>query len=89
MTNFTKTDLIKAVSQATGIKKTEAESAVSAVLSIIREEATAGKTVALPGFGRFTLKERAARIGRNPRTGEPVQIAASQTLAFKPAKSST
>ena len=89
MTNFSKSDLIRAVAESTGLKKADADAAVQAVLSTIRQRADAGNAVALQGFGRFTMKERAAREGRNPRTGEPVQIAASRTLTFKAAKSTT
>ncbi|QFQ88246.1 DNA-binding protein HU [Paracoccus kondratievae] len=89
MANFSKSDLISAVASATGQKKGQVEEVISAAFSIIREEAEGGKTVAIHGFGRFSIKERAARLGRNPGTGEPIEIAASRTLSFKPAKSST
>lgn len=59
---------------------------LDAATAIIREETEQGKTVSLPGFGKFSLKTRAARTGRNPATGESIQIAASSTLSFRPTK---
>ena len=58
-------------------------------IASLMTEAEAGKTVAIQGFGRFAIKDRPARPGRNPRTGEPMEVAASRTLVFKAAKSST
>lgn len=89
MANFTKSDLIAAVADTTGRARKDVEEVLTAALSVIREEADSGKTVALHGFGRFLAKERPARAGRNPATGEAIQIAASRTLSFKPSKSST
>ncbi|MBC9246721.1 HU family DNA-binding protein [Paracoccus sp. 11-3] len=87
MSNFNKAELIKSVAQTTGKSQKEVEEIITATLSVIREETDAGKTVNLPGFGRFSMKHRAARQGRNPATGAVINIAASSSLGFKPTKS--
>ncbi len=79
-------ELIDAVATAAGIKKTEAAKAVQTVFEGISDALTKGEDVRLAGFGIFEVAERAARDGRNPRTGEPVKIAASKAAKFKPAK---
>jgi DNA-binding protein HU-beta len=83
---FKKTDFIAAVAEKTGMTKKDSEEAVKAVLEVIQEQVSAGKRVNLAGFGTFTLKKRAARKGRNPQTGEELQIAASQSPGFSAAK---
>jgi DNA-binding protein HU-beta len=83
---FKKTDFIAAVAEKTGMSKKDSEEAVKAVLEVIQEQVSAGKRVNLAGFGTFTLKKRAARKGRNPQTGEELQIAASQSPGFSAAK---
>ena len=79
---MTKTDLIVAVAEKTGLTKKAAEAAVSAVLSSVSEKLAAGEKVSLFGFGTFEVKERAARDGRNPFTGEAIKIAASKRPVF-------
>ena len=83
---MTKTDLIAAVAAKTGLKKKDAEAAVAAVLSTVTETLVAGEKVQLVGFGTFEVKERDAREGRNPFTGESIQIAASKRVAFSAGK---
>jgi DNA-binding protein HU-beta len=73
-----------AASQELG--KAEARRLLDAVLATIVEAAKSGEEVALSGFGRFKVTDRAARQGRNPQTGEAMEIAASRKLAFAPAK---
>ena len=68
------------------MSKAEARRLLDTVLAAIVETATSGEEVALSGFGRFKVTERAARQGRNPQTGEAMAIAASRKLAFAPAK---
>ena len=83
----TKKELIDSIAKRTGVKKSDAELVLNATLAEIeRSLLLAGQPVTLHGFGTFELKKRDARTGRNPRTGEPVEIAASTTVAFKPAK---
>ena len=78
-----KTQLIEVVAAKTGLKKKEADAAVAAVFGAIEEALAAGEKVQLIGFGTFEVRERAAKEGRNPRTGETIKIAASKVPAFK------
>lgn len=66
--------------------KAEAERALNAVIDTIKKGLKKDKNVQLIGFGTFTVKSRAARMGRNPQTGEPMKIKASKTVGFKPGK---
>ena len=77
-----KAELIESVADATDTSKAEASRTLDAVLDSI-----AGDSVALVGFGTFNVRERAARMGRNPATGETIQIAASKGVGFKAGKS--
>ena len=79
-------DLKAAVAEKAGISKADAGSAVSAVLDSITEALSRGDKIALVGFGNFEISERAAREGRNPATGETIQIAASKAVKFKAGK---
>ena len=80
-----KAELIEAVQTAMGKEATKrsAEDAVSAVLDSIANGVRADQKVQLIGFGTFEVKNRAARMGRNPKTGEPMQINASKSVGFK------
>ncbi len=80
-----KGELINAVAAA-GLTKKDAGTAVDAVFGAIGDALAKGDSVQLTGFGSFSVKERAAREGRNPRTGETVQIAAAKVPAFKAGK---
>lgn len=79
-------DLAKAVADQHGLSQGDAQKVVAGVLDGIAEAVARGEEVSLPGFGKFKRKERAAREGRNPATGESIQIAASSGIAFTPAK---
>ena len=81
-----KTQLIDVVATKTGMKKAQAEAAVNAVNEAIVEALVAGDKVQLIGFGTYEVKERAAREGRNPKTGETITIAASKAPAFSAGK---
>ena len=81
-----KTQFIEAIAAKADIKKKDAEAAVNAMTDIIAEALKAGDKVQLVGFGTFDVKERAAREGRNPRTGETIKIAASKSPAFSAGK---
>ena len=81
-----KTQLIDVVVAKTGMKKKEAEAAVNATTEAIAEALKAGDKVQLIGFGTFEVKERAARDGRNPKTGETIKIAAAKKPAFSASK---
>lgn len=78
-----KTELVAAVAERAGLTKKDAESAVSAVFESIESALVSGDKVQLIGFGTFEVKERAAREGRNPSTGETITIAASKVPSFK------
>jgi DNA-binding protein HU-beta len=82
-----KTELIAAVSEETGMSKADAGRALEAVLNTITGELKRDSSVTLAGFGTFLVRSRAGRVGRNPRTGEQIQIAPSKVPAFKPLKS--
>lgn len=81
-----KTDLIAAVAERTELTKKDAGNAVNAVFDLISETLASGDSVQLIGFGNFEVRDRAARKGRNPQTGEEIDIPASKTPAFKPGK---
>ncbi len=82
-----KTELIAAVAEKADLKKVEAEKAVNAVIAAITEAMVENDKVQLVGFGTFEVRERAAREGLNPRSGEKIQIPASKVPAFKAGKS--
>ncbi|MBP9989642.1 MAG: HU family DNA-binding protein [Ruminococcus sp.] len=81
-----KTELISAVATKGEFDKKTAEKAVSAVFDALTDALKAGEKVQLIGFGTFEVKERAAKTGRNPRTGETMEIAASKVPSFKAGK---
>lgn len=78
-----KTELVAAVATKANLSKKDAEAAVKAVLDAVTEALADGEKVALVGFGTFEVKERAARTGKNPRTGEAIEIPASKVPSFK------
>ena len=77
-----KAELIQAVVAKSGLSKKDAEVALAAVIDSVTEALKAGEKVALVGFGTFAVKARAARTGKNPQTGEAIQIPASKVPAF-------
>ncbi|MGE5701500.1 MAG: HU family DNA-binding protein [Clostridia bacterium] len=81
-----KTELIAKVAETTELTKKDATKAVDAVLDAIADALKEGDKVQLIGFGNFEVRERAARKGRNPQTGEEIEIASSKIPAFKPGK---
>lgn len=81
-----KTELIAAVAEKADISRKDAEKAVKALIDTVTEEMVKGGKVQLVGFGTFEVSERAAREGRNPRSGEAVTIAASKSPKFKAGK---
>ncbi len=84
---MTKAELVSKVAGDGGITKVQAEKAVDAMVGAIAEALTGGDKVTLVGFGTFSVGERTAREGRNPRTGEKISIPASKVVKFKPGKS--
>jgi len=81
-----KSELIDAVAAATDLPKASAERALGAVLDSVTDALVKGDQVVLVGFGTFSVKDRAARTGRNPKTGEEIQIAAAKVPSFKAGK---
>ena len=81
-----KAELISAVAAAAEVSKKDAEAVVSATLDTITDTLKAGEKVQLVGFGSFEVKKRAARIGRNPKTKESIEIPASVVPVFKAGK---
>ena len=81
-----KSEMVGRVADRTGMSRSDASVAVDAVFGMIGEALAAREDVSILGFGTFTTRSRPARTGRNPRTGEEVQIAASTAPAFKAGK---
>ena len=81
-----KTDLISAIATDSGLSKKDSEKALTATVDAITKALAAGDKVQLVGFGIFDVKARAARIGRNPKTKEPINIPATKTPQFKAGK---
>ena len=81
-----KAELIAAVAEATSLSKKDSEAAVNAALDTIIAAMQEGEKVQLVGFGSFEVKARAARLGRNPKTKEAIEIPASRVPVFKPGK---
>ena len=79
-----KTELISTVAEKSGLSKADAKKAVDAFVDAVTEELKAGGKVALLGFGTFSVSEKAARTGINPRTKETIEIAARKVAKFKP-----
>ncbi|MGG0642739.1 HU family DNA-binding protein [Sporosarcina gallistercoris] len=81
-----KTELINSVAEAADLSKKDATKAVETVFETIQDALSKGEKVQLIGFGNFEVRERAARKGRNPQSGEEIEIAASKVPAFKAGK---
>ena len=78
-----KAELVAAVAEKAGLTKKDAEMAINALLGTVTESLEKGEKVQLIGFGNFEVRERAAREGKNPQTGEAIKIAACKVPAFK------
>ena len=81
-----KSELVDSIAQSAGLTKEQAAKAVNAFTESVQGALQRGDDVVLVGFGTFGVKERAARMGRNPKTGEAIQIAASKVPSFKAGK---
>lgn len=81
-----KAELIGSVAESTGLSRADATRAVEAFIDCVQQTLKKGDAVSLVGFGNFTVRKRAARTGRNPRTNETIEIPASNIPAFKPGK---
>lgn len=78
-----KTELVERIAEETGFSRRDADEALRAALNAITDAVAAGERVTLPGFGTFERRDRAARQGRNPQTGDTIKIAKSRVPAFK------
>ena len=85
MATVTKADLAQRLADEAGLSSGDAKSAIEKTFELIAASVAAGDEVNLPGFGKFSSSQRAARQGRNPQTGETIQIAASTTPKFSAA----
>ena len=81
-----KSELITAISERGDLQKAQADRAVKALIEVIHEQVASGNEVSLPDLGKFVRVEKSARAGRNPITGEAMEIAARKSPAFKAAK---
>lgn len=81
-----KSELVNAIAESTGLTKKDSELAVNAFVETIKETLSQGESVQLIGFGTFEVRDRAARIGRNPQSGLPLEIPASKAVGFKAGK---
>ena len=81
-----KSELIDAIAESANLTKQQASKALETVLESVSGALSDGDPVVLVGFGTFSVKERPARTGRNPRTGDPIEIAAARIPNFKPGK---
>ena len=79
-----KADLVKAIGDDADLTPKQAAAALEAFMSSVKGELAKGKRISLVGFGSFSVDRREARTGRNPRTGEEIQIAAKNVVKFKP-----
>lgn len=84
---MTKLELVQAVARHAGVTKAEAGRVVDAFVKSVTEALARGEKVTLTGFGTYEVRQRAARMGRNPQTGETIQIPAQRTPAFRAGKS--
>lgn len=79
-----KSELISSMAEKSGLTKADAGKALDALIASVTDGLTGGDRIALVGFGSWTVEERSARTGRNPRTGEEIQIPAKKVVKFKP-----
>ena len=81
---MTKADIVEKIHTTTGLSKKDAATMMESVFSILKESLEAGETIKISGFGVFESKQKNARRGRNPQTGEAITIEARKVLIFKP-----
>lgn len=81
---MTKKELVAVMAAKTGASHADTDRALHALVEIISETLKKGESLSLPGLGTFEIRDRSARTGRNPKTGEELKIAASKAAAFKP-----
>ncbi|TYO96799.1 integration host factor subunit alpha [Geothermobacter ehrlichii] len=84
---MTKADIVENVSTRAGLTQKDAAEAVEEVLELIKSTLTQGEDVKITGFGKFQVRNKQSRVGRNPHTGEQIEISARRVLVFKPSPS--
>jgi integration host factor subunit alpha len=84
--SLTKADIVERVYKEAGFSKKEASDLVDVVFEIIKETLSKGEKVKISGFGNFTIRDKSTRMGRNPQTGEAMEISARRVLTFKPSQ---
>ena len=83
---MTKADLVNAIYERVGFSKKESARIVELVFDIIKETLSDGEKIKISGFGNFVVREKRSRVGRNPQTGEEIEISARRVLTFKPSQ---
>lgn len=83
---MTKAELVTAIAKGAGITKKQADAALKAAVEAVSNALKKGERVAIPGFGIFSVRERGARKGRNPRTGAVINIPTRKVVVFRPSK---
>ena len=83
---MTKAEIVEMVHRSSNLSKSEALELTELVFETIKESLERGEEVKLPGFGNFSVREKKARVGRNPKTGEEMEITARKVLGFKPSQ---
>ena len=83
---MTKADIIESVYTQVRLSKKESTDAVELVIEKIKERLEAGEKIKISGFGNFIVREKKSRVGRNPQTGEAIQISARRVLSFRPSQ---
>ena len=83
---MTKADLVDAIYQRVGFSKKESAKIVEMVFDIIKDTLESGEKIKISGFGNFVVRDKRSRIGRNPQTGQEIEISARRVLTFKPSQ---
>ena len=83
---MTKADIVETIYERVGFSKKESAELVETIFDVIKEALVKGEKVKFSGFGNFVVREKNARKGRNPQTGEEIQLAARRVLTFKPSR---
>ncbi len=83
---MTKSEFVSRVAKVAGLTKAQAEKAVNAFMEVVKESLSKGESITLVGFGTFEVVQRAGRKGRNPRTGEEIEIKPTKVPKFRPGK---
>lgn len=84
--SLTKADIVERVYKEAGFSKKEASDLVDLVFKVVKETLARGEKVKISGFGNFSIRDKATRVGRNPQTGDAMEISARRVLTFKPSQ---